>query len=217
MKAETNYTAQNQPSYFQFLTTGRGSTTAVQRLIIEADGDMVASNRVFVGAGKSESNAVVAGKIIDLKGLAFTNHSATFSLTNAYTNATLIAANMLTNQGDTVICEWVIAHRKPATATNVFQVVYGSEIVFNSGLMNYSNGMSVVRQRITRGSSGTQQYCEGEVAPFQSIVSAISRTNLTTSAQSNWIATPIGLRFSSSGAQLVTNVAFRMYYEPATR
>jgi hypothetical protein len=168
-------------------------------------------------AGLSTSNAWVGGKIIDVKGLAFTNHSAVFSLTNAYTNATLIAANMLTNQGDTVICEWTIAHRRPANATNVFQVVYGSQIIFNSGLMNYSNGMSIVSQRITRGSSGTEQYCEGQVSPFQSIVSAIGRTNLFTAAQSNWIATPIGLRFSSSGAQLLTNVAFRMYYEPATR
>lgn len=217
MKAETNYTAQNQPSYFQFLTTGRGTTTAVQRVRIEANGDVNVSNRVFVGAGLSGSNAVAPGKIIEIRGLAFTNHSAVMSLTNAYTNATIIAPNMLTNRGDSVVCEWVIHHRAASVATNVFQVVYGSEIIFNSGLASYSNGMSIVRQRITRATSGTQQDCEANVLPWIPAAGGIGATNAFTASQSNWIATPIGLRFSSSRPQSVTNVAFRMYYEAATQ
>ena len=185
-----------------------------QRAIIKST---TSGGALGVTAGLSSSNAWVGGKILEVRGLTFTNHSALFSLTNAYTNATLIAANTLTNQGASLIFEWTIAHRKQAVATNVYQVVFGSEIIFNSGLNTYSNGMSVIRSRITRGASATSQDCETLITPFLALATTIGQTNLWTSSQSNWVNTPIGLRMSSSGAQLITNVSFRAYYEPETR
>jgi hypothetical protein len=53
LKAETNYTAQNQPSFIQFLTTPRGSTTAVERARINANGTFEVSTNLtlqYLGA-----------------------------------------------------------------------------------------------------------------------------------------------------------------------
>mgnify|MGYP000414365967 CR=1 FL=1 len=124
---------------------------------------------------------------------------------------------MLTNSGDAVVCQWILKCRNYQPATNRFQIVYGSETPWDSGSIIVSNGMMKVSARITRTAAAAQQFESDILLPqiLVTLISTNSAVNLT--AQSNWIATPIALRGSSSGPMAFTNIAFRMYYEPATR
>ena len=148
----------------------------------------------------------------------FTNINSILTLTNAYTNATLIAAGMLTNNGDMIKLEWTIAHKRLQPATNLFQIVYGSQIIYDSGNCAASNGMSTILANVIR-TGASAQVCQitSFFAMGGTTVFATTNTWHQTASQSNWLATPIGLRMASSGFMLVTNVGFRAYYEPSTQ
>lgn len=180
----------------------------------ESKGTLYASSNLLVKAGQSTSNAWVGGTIwFDQNG--WTNHSAAAGLTNLATN--IIAAHVLTNNGDSVHVMWRIKLADSAVNTNQFQIVYGSITVLDTGLQLCSNSTCQADLWVTRTGNTAQhadarfEWGPGSGAPF-----AFTNNNLEL-VQTNGIATIFQLKGGARRVGAHTNNWTRVWYDPAIR
>jgi hypothetical protein len=167
MKAETNFTAQNQPTFIQFFTTKRGTTNAVEALRIQPDGTTRATNLVQTPPELSGANggpeAGVAYRLFSLtNSVTVTNTtSATSLITNALWGSQVIKAGTLkpgmnvrlrlrgfmTSASATVTTIGVRFNNGLVGATNI--------IAFATSLVSDHFGMDLVVSVRSSGASGT--------------------------------------------------------------
>lgn len=102
LKSETNFTAQNQPTFIQFFTTKRGATNPVEALRIQPNGTTLASNlaqQPFIPAtdGTGSGEQRVAWRLgVLTNSVTVTNTTAdTSCITNALLGSQTIPANTL--------------------------------------------------------------------------------------------------------------------------
>lgn len=197
------------------------SENAHPRFTVDSSGNSMfagttTSTNGFVSlAGQSVSNAYMGGTYFQQIGTAFTNLNATpGTSTNLATVS--VAGHTLTNSGDRIAGEWGVKLRNAFVSSNQFQIFFGSTTLLDSGMQSTSNNS--VRANCTIARTGnTSAHVEASLfwgpgtAPF-----AFTNANIEI-AETNGIATVLGLKGASSGAGSMTNNYFTVEWKPASR
>lgn len=193
------------------VNTAGGVTNWIQT---ESKGTLYASSNLLVKAGQSTSNAFVGGTTwFDQN--SWTNHSAnSASLTNLSTN--IVAAHVLTNNGDMVHIQWRIKLANSAVNTNQFQLVYGSETVLDTGLQTCSNGTCTADLWITR-TGNTSQHADGRFEWGGSGFPYVVTNNNVELVQTNGISTIFQLRVAARRPGSCTNNWTRKWYDSVVK
>lgn len=104
-------------------------------------------------AGASSSNFTATGLIFFGTG-SFTNLNGSGTLTNLA--SITIPANTLTNTGDSIRADWGGRMANALANTNQFQLVYGSQVVLDTGLQRASNTVFKASAILTRTGPASQ-------------------------------------------------------------
>lgn len=166
----------------------------------------------IVRAGGSSSNATVGGVMWFDTGL-YTNCCAGGVLTNM--NQFSVPAHTLTNNGDTI--QWEFAGRSALAldSTNNIAVIYGSQKVLDTGLQIRSNMYWTARGSITRTGNTSQRFESTIWWPGGGAASVL--TNFVGDiVQTNGIATVLKVQGASRRVAVLTNMLFKVKYEPAS-
>jgi len=157
---------------------------------------------LIAAAGGSRSN-IVAGGIYYVDTLpAYTNINSTIgTFTNLATN--VIAGHALTNLWDMYYHRWGLKFRS-GFSTNNWQVVLGSQTIFDSGVCTNNVDSGYIETRIWR-TDNTNQHCETTLhLGFSSFTGGMTNRNIETT-QTNGIDTVLQLRGAASRFMSFTN------------
>jgi len=175
-----------------------------------------ASGLTVIGAGGSAtaSNNYSGGVIFKTLS-SFTNLNAAGTLSNLA--AVVVAANTLTNNGDTIRGDWGGVMPLATANTNQFTIVFGSQTILDTGLQIASNIVFRGWCEITRAGN-TAQHAEAhfEWGPGGAVPFAFTNVNLEIS-QTNGINTTLALQGAARRVGAHTNNFFRLSFEPYTR
>lgn len=173
---------------------------------------IIITNKALVRAGQSTSNANVGG-IMWFDTGNYTNCCGGAVLTNM--NQFTVPAHTLTNNGDSL--RWWIAGRTAfaLASTNEIAVIFGSQAVMDTGLQIRSNCQWTATGTITRTGNTSQRIESTLWWPGPGAASII--TNIVTDiAQTNGIDTVLKVRGASRRIAVLTNMLFKVAYEPAS-
>lgn len=177
---------------------------------LKVSGPQTNASTLQVAGGGSSTNAWVGGTIYVLN-QGFTNKLGDAALTNAA--SLVVPAGMLTNLYDQVEVNISGAAQSSTATTNQLKVTYGSETVFDSGLLGLSNSAWRAQIYISR-TGNSNQIAQATVWGF----TPSGITNFTTGLlQTNGVATTLQVQLASRKPGGVTNDFINAKYWPAPR
>lgn len=170
---------------------------------------------ITASAGAGKSNIWVGGRLYyDTRKYTNLNSTAT-TFTNLATN--IISGLTHTNIGDISTHEWTGRFQNSAASTNNFQVIFGSETPFDSGLQIASNTVwRVTTKIIVLGDTSQLIDTRLEWGPGGGVPFAFTNV-LYYAAQTNGVDTGIALRGASRRGMSLTNELYMSRYDPAPK
>jgi hypothetical protein len=191
-------------NYFYGTNYTEWATSRVQNIIV--------TNKALVRAGQSTSNANIGGIMWYDTG-NYTNCCGIATLTNM--NQFIVPAHTLTNNGDSI--RWWIAGRtaNALATTNNIAVIFGSEAVLDTGLQIRSNCQWTATGTITR-TGGTSQRIESTLWWPGAGAASIATNYVIDIVQTNGIDTVLKVQAASRRVSVLTNMVFKVAYEPAS-
>ena len=196
----------NQVSAANAFAIGRTITNTLASSVLLGSFD----TKFRVGVA-GHSNSWVGGVMWKESATLYTNLNAASTLSNLATVP--IPANQLTNTGDTLDAEWGIKLQNSKENTNQFQIFYGSATLLDTTLIIISNTSVRAGCTIVRNSGANSQHVE---AWLTSGSNHVFHANIEI-AETNGIATTLGMKGGARAEGAHTNNYFRVKWEPASQ